>query len=349
MTTRISPRQIASRDVLQQIFPYLSGKKLDELLKSIDKDLQVPLRVDASSSPDLTITIGPSVVNNTTSGRQKSIPHINNLIPMFTSGSIVFPATDGGTIVVTPGADLTLVCPLNEFVKILISLDSSGQLVVTQGTSDVAEASALVPAPVANCLPIAYVSLFNNGGTIDNVTQNKIFQFGAGGGTGGAVQTGFADTQAIPLGATSVTINFPSALPGVNYVPQIGFVNETDPNPQFQDWMVTNKSVSGFTVSWNAPTDSSNYSITYIVPAVQEQLGEKDVPMGATSLVVPLAQDLTGVNYSVVPGWINEADPNPQFQALMVTARTATTFTVSWNSPTDSANYRISFRAAVYQ
>jgi len=342
--------QTISRDLLQQIFPYLSGQQLDTLLKSIDKDLQAPLRVDASSTPDLVVTIGPAIVNNTISGRQKSIPHIQNAIPAFTSGTITFPSLNGGNITVSPGSNTTLTCPPNEYIKVLISLDSSGDLIVTQGVSDLAEANAIVPAPVANTLPVAYISLFNNAGIVQSVVQNKIFQFGGGGGGGsGSIQAGFAQEIAIPDAVQSVAVNFPSALPGTNYVIQAQFVNITDINPQFQDIIITNKTINGFTANWNAPTDSANYLLSYIVPVVQEHTGEKEIPDTADTLVISLPYTYAGTNYTIVATMVNIIDPNPQFQAVIVTAKTNLTFTVSWNSPVDSANYRLGFHVAQFQ
>ena len=180
--TNLTARQTISRDILQQIFPNIADKQLDVILRSINLDLTPPLRVDASSSPNLTVTVGPSVIDNTESGRQKSISHINSLIPSFTSGTVVFPSADSGTITVTPGTNEILNCPINNYNKILLSLDSTGNIVVTQGTPNVVEASVAVPVPVINTLPFAYISVFNNAGTIQNITQNKIFQMVGGGG-----------------------------------------------------------------------------------------------------------------------------------------------------------------------
>lgn len=349
-TTKINANQIVDRDILQQIFPYVSDQLLDTLLRSIDKDLTVPLRADASSTPNLVVSIGPAIVNNTVSGRQQSIPHIQNLLPVFTSGSVTFPSADGGTIVVSPGSNLTLNCPSNQYVKILISLDSTGNLIVTQGASNAVEASALVPFPVSNTLPICYVSLFNSLGTITNVQQNKIFQFGGGGGSGsGTPQSGFAQDIALGAGATSFVATFPTPLPGVNYVVLAGFTNILDPTPQFQEITITAKTTNGFTATWNAPTDSANYVLSYIVPVVQMNSGERPVNLADTSIVIALPVGLAGTNYVVVAGFVNLVDSGPQFQPIEVVSKTALDFTLRWNSPTDSANYRIAYHVAQYQ
>lgn len=348
--TLVNANQIVDRDILQEIFPYVSDQLLDLLLRSIDKDLTVPLRADASSTPNLVVSIGPAIVNNTVSGRQKSIPHIQNQIPVFTSGTVTFPSANGGTIVVSPGSNVTLNCPINQYVKILVSLDSTGNLIVSQGTSNAVEASALVPFPVSNTLPICYISLFNNGGVIQNVQQNKIFQFGGGGGGGsGTPQAGFAQDVAIGAGQTSFTATFPTPLPGVNYVVLAGFTNLVDLTPQFQEVTVTAKTTTGFTATWNAPTDSANYVLSYVLPFVQMNSGERPVNLGDTFVTIDTPVGFAASNYVVVAGFVNLVDGAPQFQPIEVVAKNALNFTLRWNSPTDSANYRVAYHLAVYQ
>ncbi len=183
--TKFDTRQTISRDTLSRIFPNVSNKELDDILRSINSDLTVPLQLEATSTPDLTVSVGSGIVNNTESNRQQSIPSISGTLPAFSSGTVVFPASSGGTITVTPGSDPTLTVPSNEFIKALIELDSSGNLVVTTGTANAVEASATVPAPSSSNLPVGYVTLFNNAGTIDNIIQSKIFQFGTSSGQGG--------------------------------------------------------------------------------------------------------------------------------------------------------------------
>lgn len=342
-------RLLVARDLLSQLFPTASGQQLDLLLRSIDKDLQVPLRADASISPNLIVTIGSAEVNNTVSGRQRSIPHIVSAIPIFTGGTVTFPAANGGNITPSAGSPVNLICPIGNFVKVLISLDSTGNLVISQGAASGTEAGALVPPPVSNTLAICFVSIFNNSGTIQPIAQNKIFQLTGGGGGGGTPETGFAQEPAVTMGVSTFTVVFPSTLPDVNYVPQVALVNYVDPTPQFQEVVVVNKTTTGFTAIWNAPTDSANYQLAYLVPTIQEQVGEKDVPVSVDTITIALPIDLTANNYVVIAQLVNYSGDSPQFQPAITTVKTNTDFTVSWNAPTDSANYKIAYRVAVIQ
>lgn len=72
-------------------------------------------------------------------------------------------------------------------------------------------------------------------------------------------------------------------------------------------------------------------------------LDAEAIPIGVTSLEVTLPFELSGADYQVFAVMSNETDPTPQFQTVETVERTSTTFTVAWNSPTDSANYVLEY------
>lgn len=161
--------------------------ELDNLLDSIDMDLTQPLRMDASNPADLVVSVGPAIVTNTETNRNKTIPHVGRLLPNdFTSGTVTFPASSGGNIVLSPGINSVLTVPSNEYVKVLIYMDVNGDLNALPGETNAVEATASVLPPPNNTLPLGYITLFNNAGTIDPVAQSDIYQFGNGAGGGGA-------------------------------------------------------------------------------------------------------------------------------------------------------------------
>ena len=73
MSIELDARQIEYRGILQQLFPYVAGETLDILLASINADLTVPLRVDATSTPSLVVDIGPAIVSNPESNRNSNL------------------------------------------------------------------------------------------------------------------------------------------------------------------------------------------------------------------------------------------------------------------------------------
>lgn len=76
---------------------------------------------------------------------------------------------------------------------------------------------------------------------------------------------GRAGRTAVANGATSQAVTFSSTLGTTNYAAVCVLTNLTDANPQFQTAIPTAKTATGFTASWNAPTDSANYVLDWIV------------------------------------------------------------------------------------
>lgn len=167
-----------------------STSELDNLLDALNQDLTSPLRLSASDTPDLVVSVGAAIVSTSETNRQRSIPHVGALLPnTFTSGTITFPSASGGTITVSPGNNGILTVSASNFIKVLIYMTSDGNLNVLSGTENATESLATVnPAP-SGTLPIGYVTLQNVAGTIQNIAQNKIYQFvgssAASSGTGG--------------------------------------------------------------------------------------------------------------------------------------------------------------------
>lgn len=67
------------------------------------------------------------------------------------------------------------------------------------------------------------------------------------------------------------------------------------------------------------------------------------IPNGATSISTTFSSSFSDTSYIIVVGLINTTDANPQFQPIDVVTKTTSGFTAKWNSPTDSANYILSY------
>jgi hypothetical protein len=77
-----------------------------------------------------------------------------------------------------------------------------------------------------------------------------------------------AGRAAVSSSASSVAVTFSTAIT-TSYVPVCSWQNTTDSTPQFQPIVITAFSTTGFTASWNVPTDSANYSINWFVSVNQ--------------------------------------------------------------------------------
>lgn len=84
------------------------------------------------------------------------------------------------------------------------------------------------------------------------------------GGGSGSGSSGSASV-AIASGASSKSVTFTTDFGSTSYVPLINITNTTDATPIFLQWIVTTKSSSGFTATFNAPTDTANYILEYAI------------------------------------------------------------------------------------
>ncbi len=85
---------------------------------------------------------------------------------------------------------------------------------------------------------------------------------GGGGGGGGAGSAQAAGTAPIGNAASSISVVYGTAL-GSALIPLFSFNNIVDSDPIFIQGFVSAYSTAGFTVTFNAPTDSANYTMSY--------------------------------------------------------------------------------------
>lgn len=93
------------------------------------------------------------------------------------------------------------------------------------------------------------------------------FKTGGAGDNGQIVTTlsGMAGRDSILAGVTSHQVNFSAPRLNVNYAVQFSFMNLVDPFPIFLQGIVTSISVAGFTITFNAPTDTGNYFLNWSI------------------------------------------------------------------------------------
>lgn len=186
MANKIDSRQVISRDTLSQIATSPS-RELDDLLRSVNSELQMPLRMAASTSANQILNISNTVVTNPETNRRRTIPHISSTVTSFISGTITFPTVSGNNITFSTGGStpVPMVCTTGKTVKILIYLDAVGNLGAAVSPEATSEALAVVPPPLSGTFSLGYIVMFNSSGTISPVANTNIYQFvGGGGGSG---------------------------------------------------------------------------------------------------------------------------------------------------------------------
>lgn len=151
-----------------------NSSTLKSLLSAINAELKPAYWMSQSTTPDLTVSIASDTIQNPENLKQNQ--H-SQTAGSFSSGTIVFPAADAGNIVVTPGTNAVLSLTPGNFKKILVQIDESGQLSVKQGAEAASIAAATVPESDGRNVAIGYIVLENVAGVIQNVENNRIFQY----------------------------------------------------------------------------------------------------------------------------------------------------------------------------
>lgn len=88
-----------------------------------------------------------------------------------------------------------------------------------------------------------------------------------GGGGGSSALTGRAGRDSISNASSTVSVTFSTVMTTVNFAIVFAVTNITDGSPIFLNGIVTARSTAGFTVTFNAPTDSANYVLEWIASA----------------------------------------------------------------------------------
>lgn len=72
-----------------------------------------------------------------------------------------------------------------------------------------------------------------------------------------------ANVVSLSSGVSSVSVTFTSAFGSTSYSPDWAIINTVDANPIFLQGYISAMSSSGFTVTFNAATDTANYKFAY--------------------------------------------------------------------------------------
>lgn len=98
----------------------------------------------------------------------------------------------------------------------------------------------------------------------------------------------------------------------------------------------------GFAIGWNgAGTNLENIEFT----DGNVRTNSVSVGVNATTASVVFSDAFADTSYGLVVTLENTVDSSPMFQPIMITAKSTTGFTVSWNVPFDTANYNINYMA----
>lgn len=181
MATRPDIRQSISRDFLDQVLatdPGATGKQVDAVLRSFNNEVTPPLRMKQTTVANRVLNIGAITVTNPDTSRVRTVVPIHGLLPTFTSGTVTLDATGAGNATPSVGSLIALAMTASQFMKIGVSLNSSGQLVLSKGTAAGSLAAAGAPAALSDNHAVGYfVARTDGSNNVQNVLDSDIYQY----------------------------------------------------------------------------------------------------------------------------------------------------------------------------
>lgn len=162
-----------------------------------------------------------------------------------------------------------------------------------------------------------------------------------------------AQSVALTNGSTSVAVSFATAMPDATYSVTYSIKNTTDESVLFQPGVTTLQTAGGFTVKWNAPLDSANYTLSYIAilnPASGSGMRAANVALttSTTSVAITFSTALPSSDYAITAIMKNTTDGSVYYHPVTVTVQDASGFTAKWNTPLETGNYFLSYVASTY-
>jgi len=146
----------------------------------------------------------------------------------------------------------------------------------------------------------------------------------------------------IPIDSSSFIITFPEALADDNYA--IGAaLRKEDLSTSIYNFIITDKSATGFEVLLNGHIDDTDYSLDWYTfsDATSSIWGIESLDATSSSVTITLATPYLSTSYAISLAMVNETDSNPSIYGYSIIEKTTTSFTVQFSAPIDSINYTL--------
>ena len=188
MASQTDVRQLIYRPAAPRITA-AAGSAGDTIITALNSEVTPPLALQASTTPDLILNVGNITVTNPSSGLNRSIPPILNLLPTFASGTVTLSASGSGTATPSGGSAVNLSMTASQYLKLGVNITSTGVLTLLAGVPGASLAAATVPASVGGTFAIGYLVVRTDGSNnVQNVLNSDIYQY-VGGGNGSGTGT----------------------------------------------------------------------------------------------------------------------------------------------------------------
>lgn len=146
----------------------------------------------------------------------------------------------------------------------------------------------------------------------------------------------------VHIDTNSLEVSFQVYEKDTLYPLTINLFNEID-TTSFYSFIVTSKTVSGFSVLFSGKMDTDNYYISYETER-SDNFGTESLSNGNTTKIVNFAVPEVNNNYSISLGMSNLSDANPTTYHYSIIEKTVNGFTVQFSTPIASNNYMLDWR-----
>jgi hypothetical protein len=183
----------------------------------------IPFRLYENVPNTSVLNIGPSVNTDDVSGKKSAVSRNPPNTSDFLGGTISFPTTSGNNATPSVGSAVRIDIQSSFYLKVLIAVDLSGNIVIVPGVQASSLSAAKLPAFPYGAFSIGYIVLVNTAGVISLISQTNIYQFAdlghfEDGNNGGGnvykedvdvVSSPSGNDQMAPISSPPVTVTIP--------------------------------------------------------------------------------------------------------------------------------------------
>jgi len=98
-----------------------------------------------------------------------------------------------------------------------------------------------------------------------------------------------------------------------------------------------------YVLAWDDTTNRRKRTTFTPNGGTSGKAGEVALSANSTSATIAFSSAQPDTTYVLSVSFVNLVDVSPQYQTVIVTAKTVNGFTASWNSGLDSSNYKLAY------
>jgi len=149
-------------------------------------------------------------------------------------------------------------------------------------------------------------------------------------------------TNEIKISVLDSTSPLPAEIDSTGYTVAVSLSNLVDANPSTYNYTITKRTETYFKVLFSDNMDSNNYYLDWIIISHPKQgVEELSIAPGITTRTIAFTPAEVNTNYGVMLELLNDVDSTSVIIPFIVTEKTITGFTVTFEREIDTDNYKL--------